>query len=81
MREVSLLRCQLNEMLGVGEVTTCAHLEAGQLLFNLICLGVLAESCFEQGSQCSCSLEWDKVLDLIEIVTHDWSTEGRHHPA
>ena len=81
LREVSLLRCQFNETFGVGEVTTCAHSEIGQLLFNLIRLGVRAESCLEHGGQCACSLAWDEVLDLIEVVTHCWSTKGRHHPA
>ena len=34
--EVSLLRCQLDETFCVGEVTTCAHSEAGQLLLDLV---------------------------------------------
>ena len=79
--KVSLLRCQLNETFGAGEVTTCAHLEAAQLLLNLIRLGVRAESCFEHGSQCACSLAWDKVLDFIEVITHGWSSKRCHHPS
>ena len=79
--DVTLLRCQLNEAFGVGDVSTCAHAEVGQMLLNMIRLGVRTQSCFEQSSKCACSLAWDKVLDLVEVVSHCWSQQGLHHPA